>query len=67
MTAQGKVYPFGDAPFEGDMSGTVLNGSVIAATGSRLSTTLAQRSSGSGEVQAEFKVYREHVQVVSPS
>ena len=32
-TAQGKVYPFGDAPFEGDMSGAALNGSVMAATG----------------------------------
>jgi hypothetical protein len=32
-TALGKVYNFGDAPADGDMSGTHLNGSIIAATG----------------------------------
>ena len=33
VTADGKVYPFGDAPNEGDMSGTPLNGPIIAAMG----------------------------------
>jgi hypothetical protein len=32
-TALGKVYPFGDAPALGDMSGTHLNGPIVAATG----------------------------------
>jgi hypothetical protein len=32
-TALGKLYPFGDAPDLGDMSGTHLNGPIIAATG----------------------------------
>jgi hypothetical protein len=32
-TALGKVYNFGDAPADGDISGTHLNGSIIAATG----------------------------------
>ena len=32
-TALGKVYPFGDAPYQGDESGTHLNGAIIAATG----------------------------------
>ena len=32
-TALGKVYNFGDAPNDGDVSGTKLNGSIIAATG----------------------------------
>jgi hypothetical protein len=32
--AQGKVFTFGDAPKDGDMSGTRLNGSIIAASGS---------------------------------
>jgi hypothetical protein len=32
-TAQGKVFAFGGAPFEGDMSGTALNGHIIAAAG----------------------------------
>jgi hypothetical protein len=30
----GKVFTFGDAPNDGDMSGTHLNGPVIAASGS---------------------------------
>jgi hypothetical protein len=33
VTALGKVYDFGDAANDGDMSGTHLNGSIIAATG----------------------------------
>jgi len=33
-TALGKVYNFGDAPNDGDMSGTRLNGPIIAANGS---------------------------------
>jgi hypothetical protein len=32
--AQGKVFTFGDATNDGDMSGTRLNGSIIAASGS---------------------------------
>jgi Peptidase A4 family/IPT/TIG domain len=32
--SQGKVFTFGDAPNVGDMSGTRLNGSIIAASGS---------------------------------
>jgi hypothetical protein len=32
-TALGKIYPFGDAPNDGDMSGTHLNGAIIAAAG----------------------------------
>ena len=32
--ALGKVFPFGDAPAAGDMSGTHLNGPIIAASGS---------------------------------
>jgi hypothetical protein len=32
-TAQGKVYTFGNAPSDGDMSGTTLNDPVIAASG----------------------------------
>ena len=32
--ALGKVFTFGDAPNDGDMSGTHLNGSIIAASGS---------------------------------
>jgi hypothetical protein len=32
-TALGRVYAFGSAPNDGDMSGTKLNGSIIAATG----------------------------------
>ena len=32
-TALGKVYPFGDAPDVGDMSGTQLNGPIIAGSG----------------------------------
>ena len=32
-TALGKVYPFGDGPNDGDMSGTHLNGPIIAASG----------------------------------
>ena len=31
--AQGTVSKFGDAPFDGDMSGTKLNGAIIAASG----------------------------------
>jgi hypothetical protein len=34
VTALGKVYNLGDAPFAGDMSGTHLNGPIIAASGS---------------------------------
>ena len=34
MTAAGKVFAFGDAPNDGDMSGTHLNGSIVAASGS---------------------------------
>ncbi|HEY6472775.1 MAG TPA: hypothetical protein VIY26_07775 [Acidimicrobiales bacterium] len=30
---QGAVSNFGDAPSDGDMSGTKLNGAIIAATG----------------------------------
>jgi hypothetical protein len=33
VTALGKVYAFGVAPNDGDMSGTKLNGPIIAATG----------------------------------
>jgi hypothetical protein len=32
-SSQGAVYNFGDAPNDGDMAGTHLNGSIIAATG----------------------------------
>jgi hypothetical protein len=31
--ALGAVYNFGDAPNDGGMSGTALNGAIIAATG----------------------------------
>jgi hypothetical protein len=34
VTALGKVSPFGDAPNSGDMSGTHLNGPIVAASGS---------------------------------
>jgi hypothetical protein len=34
VTAVGRVYNLGDAPFDGDMSGTQLNGPIIAASGS---------------------------------
>ena len=34
VTALGKVSNFGDAPNDGDMSGTHLNGPIIAASGS---------------------------------
>ena len=34
VTAPGKVSNFGDAPDDGDMSGTHLNGPIIAASGS---------------------------------
>ena len=34
VTALGKVSPFGDAPGDGDMSGTHLNGPIVAASGS---------------------------------
>jgi hypothetical protein len=34
VTALGKVSPFGDAPSDGDMSGTHLNGPIVAASGS---------------------------------
>jgi hypothetical protein len=33
-TAEGRVYTFGDAPNDGDMSGAHLNGAIIAASGS---------------------------------
>jgi hypothetical protein len=33
VSALGKVYPFGTAPTDGDVSGTKLNGPVIAASG----------------------------------
>ena len=32
-SANGSVYTYGDAPFEGAMAGTKLNGPIIAATG----------------------------------
>jgi hypothetical protein len=34
VTAMGKVANFGDAPNDGDMSGTHLNGPIVAASGS---------------------------------
>ena len=34
VTALGKVSSFGDAPSDGDMSGTHLNGPIVAASGS---------------------------------
>jgi hypothetical protein len=34
VTALGKVYTYGDAPNDGDMAGTHLNGPIIAASGS---------------------------------
>jgi hypothetical protein len=34
VTAQGTVYNFGNAPSDGDMRGTHLNGAIIAACGS---------------------------------
>jgi hypothetical protein len=34
VTAAGKVFAYGDATDDGDMSGTHLNGSIVAATGS---------------------------------
>jgi hypothetical protein len=34
VTAQGAVYNFGSAPSDGDMTGTHLNGAIIAASGS---------------------------------
>ena len=33
VTALGKVYPFGDSPAQGDISGTPLNGPIIAGIG----------------------------------
>jgi hypothetical protein len=32
-SALGAVYAFGDAPYDGGMSGTHLNGTIIGATG----------------------------------
>jgi hypothetical protein len=34
VTALGKVSSYGDAPDDGDMSGTHLNGPIVAASGS---------------------------------
>ena len=34
VTATGRVFAYGDAPNDGDMSGTHLNGSIVAASGS---------------------------------
>jgi hypothetical protein len=34
VTALGKVSSFGDAPNDGDMSATHLNGPIVAASGS---------------------------------